>query len=169
MGHRDIAFLRGREGYSYDIKEEAWRRFLTDRGAPPLADRLMIIEQGNATEAIGLAEEASISLFRRKPFPTSIFACNDLMAVGVLKAAARERVAVPAELSVVGHDNTSLAMSGHTHLTSVDLKMSSLGAAAVDLLFHAMQGTDPTPRRVLINPELVVRESTGPIRAGGLR
>ena len=163
LGHRDIGFLRGREGYSYDIKEEAWRRYLTDSGAAPAPDRLIVIEQGNAMEAIGLAEEALAGLFRRGSVPSAIFACNDLMAAGILKAAAREGIAVPGELSVVGHDNTSLAVSGQVHLTSVDLKMRSLGAAAVDLLIHAMGGTDPTPRRVLINPELVVRGSTGPV------
>ncbi len=169
LGHVDIGFLRGREGYSYDIKEEAWRRYLTDLGAAPAPDRLIVIEQGNTTEAIGLAEEASTALFRGKSFPSAIFACNDLMAVGVLKAAAREGIAVPGELSVVGHDNTSLAMSGHVQLTSVDLKMRSLGAAAIDLLIHAMSGKDPTPRKILINPELVVRESTGPISGTSLR
>jgi LacI family transcriptional regulator len=142
---------------------DAWQRYLTDLGAAPASDRLIVIEQGNTIEAIELAERAAAGLFRAKSIPSAIFACNDLMAMGVLKAAAREGIAVPGELSVVGHDNTILSMSGHTQLTSVDLKMRSLGAAAVDLLIHAIKGTDLTLRRVLINPELVVRESTGPV------
>ena len=58
LGHREIAFIRGREGFSYDIKEAAWRRCLADRGFGPAAERLVVIEQGNASEAIGQADEA---------------------------------------------------------------------------------------------------------------
>ena len=49
-------------------------------GAAPKPDRLIVIEQGNTTEAIALAEEAIAPLLRNDPFPSAIFACNDLMA-----------------------------------------------------------------------------------------
>ena len=58
---------------------------------------------------------------------------------------------------MVGHGDTVLALSGRTQLTSVDLKMKSLGGAAADLLFRAIDGGDPEPRQVFIVPELVVR------------
>jgi LacI family transcriptional regulator len=165
LGHREIAFLRGRAGVPYDIKEEAWRSFLSERGIVPSPERLVVIEQGNASEAIGQAEEAMGETLRSASRPTAVFACNDLMARGVVNAASRLGLRIPEDLSVVGHDDTVLAISGRTQLTSVDLKMKSLGGAAVDLLYRAIDGGDPEPRRVFIVPELVVRESTGPVPA----
>jgi len=166
LGHRDIAFVRGREGWSYDVKEAAWRACLGERGIAPAPGRLVVLDQGNTGEAIGLADEAMTALLRARPRPSAVFACNDLMERGVLNAAAREGVRVPQDLSVVGHDNTILALSGRTQITSVDLKMRSLGAAAAELLLHAMEGGDPEPRRVFFVPELVLRESTGPAPGG---
>ena len=86
------------------------------------------------------------------------------MALGALNAARRLGLDVPADISIVGYDNTYLAIGAGTPLTSVDMKMHSLGNAAVDLLFHAMNRRDPEPRRILIKPELVLRASTGPAR-----
>lgn len=167
LGHRDIAFMRGREGFSYDIKEAVWHRCLENAGiiSGSGAGMRIVIERGNESESIGLADEAATLVLKAPGRPSAIFACNDLMARGVLNAASRLNLRVPEDLSVVGHDDTILALSGRTQLTSVDLKMKSLGNAAVDLLYHVMEGRDREPRRVMLVPELVLRESTGPVLA----
>ncbi len=174
LGHRDIAFLRGAEGYTYDLKEEAYRAFLAGRGRKPREERVIEIPQGNAIEAIEQAEErmsASFAEWRRAEGgdrPTALFACNDLMALGSLKAAEHSGIRVPEELSIFGHDNTALAMCGTKTLSSVDLHPRSLGSAAADLLIHAMYDEDKTPRRVLVEPGLVIRESTtAPVSSHG--
>lgn len=158
LGHRDIAFVRGRIGFSYDIKEKAWREALNQLGAPPAEDRLVVVEDGNTEAAIGLVREDLARRFQNGPVPTALFACNDLMAMGALEAATRAGLRVPEDLSIVGHDNTILAF--HGRLTSVDLKMRSLGLAAADLLNHTIEGRDAEPRRVMLVPDLVLREST---------
>lgn len=163
LGHRDIAFVRGRVGFSYDIKEKAWKEALDRIGAAPAADRLVIVEDGNTEAAIGLVREDLTRRFQNGPVPTALFACNDLMAMGALEAAARAGLRVPEDLSIVGHDNTILAF--HGKLTSVDLKMRSLGLAAADLLIHAMEGSDTEPRRVMLVPDLVLRDSTAAPRS----
>jgi LacI family transcriptional regulator len=84
------------------------------------------------------------------------------MALGVMAAANSLGIRIPEELSVIGHDNTALSLACNPPLTSVDLKLKSLGNAAVDLLQHAMNPADPEPRRVLLEPELVIRGSSGP-------
>lgn len=158
LGHRDIAFLRGRLGFSYDIKELAWRDALAKAGSPPSPDRLIVVEDGNTEAAIELVREELLQRFQRHPVPTALFACNDLMAMGALEAAKKAGLRVPEDLSIVGHDNTILAF--HGGLTSVDLKMKSLGLAAADLLNHCIEGKDTEPRRVMFVPDLVLREST---------
>ena len=165
LGHKDICFVRGRVGHSYDIKEAVWRAFRAERGAARADERLVIVPEGNSSQAIFEADEAFTALLAKGKAPSAVFACNDLMARGVLRAIARAGLSVPGDISVCGHDNSVLAISGHIALSTVDLKMRSLGRAAVDLLFRAMDGIDSEPLRVLLSPELVVRDSTGPSSA----
>lgn len=160
LGHRDILFLRGRYGYSYDKKEVVWREALAGGGAAPPPENLIIIEEGNAEAGILETEEKLDSLFKSGRIPTAIFGSNDIMATGALNAARGNGLRIPEDLSIVGHDNTILAASGH--FSSLDLKTQSVGHASIDLLSYAMDGGDTVPRRVIITPELVLRSSTGP-------
>jgi LacI family transcriptional regulator len=170
-GHRKIAFLRGAVGHSYDIKENRWRSFLSDHGRPFRPEYLVTIAQGNTQEAITLARDACAVLLSRAASerPSAIFACNDLMALGAIAASNSLGIKIPQELSVIGHDNTALSLACNPPLSSVDLKLKSLGNAAVDLLQHAMSTTDPEPRRIILEPELVIRDSSGPCRDGADR
>ena len=126
-----------------------------------------MIAQGNTEEAIPLARDACMAVLSRpvEERPSAIFACNDLMALGVMAASSSLGIRIPQELSIIGHDNTSLSLASNPPLSSVDLKLKSLGNAAVDLLLHAMSPTDREPRRILLEPELVVRGSSGPCLA----
>jgi LacI family transcriptional regulator len=144
----------------YDSKEEVWREALAAAGAPPPPENRIVIANGNAEDGILEAEEKVDALLRSGRVPTAIFGCNDIMATGALNAARRNGIAVPERLSIVGHDNTILAASGR--FTSVDLKIQSVGHASIDLLLHAMNGEDKEPRRLIISPELVFRNSTAP-------
>jgi DNA-binding LacI/PurR family transcriptional regulator len=165
LGHRDIFFLRGRYGHSYDSKEAVWREMLTESGSPSSPEALVVIEEGNAEEGIIETEERLDAVFKEGRVPSAIFGCNDIMATGALNAARKNGIDVPESLSIVGHDNTILAAS--SHLTSVDLKTASVGHASIDLLTYVMDGTDSEPRRMILTPDLVIRSSTGPYRDRG--
>lgn len=165
LGHNKIAFVRGLVGHSYDIKEGVWREALGGVDDKTRERLLVKIPDGNSADAIAETESAIGVLLGGSERPTAIFACNDLMARGALKAAVKAGVSVPRELSVCGHDDSILATSGSVGLTSVDLKMKSQGRSAVDLLFHVMEGEALDPKRVLIDPELIIRDSTGPVLA----
>jgi DNA-binding LacI/PurR family transcriptional regulator len=181
LGHRDILFLRGPNApvssiattqadrpssrgpnsNSYDSKEEVWREALAAVGSPPPPESRIVIAKGNMEEGILETEERIDALFSSGRVPTAIFGCNDIMATGALNAARKHGIPVPERLSVVGHDNTILAASGR--ITSVDLKTQSVGHASIDLLLHAMSEEDKEPRRLIISPDLVIRNSTGPV------
>jgi DNA-binding LacI/PurR family transcriptional regulator len=163
LGHRDVFFLRGRLGNTYDSKELVWRESLAAVGCPPPPENRLVVENGNTEEGILESEELLDGLFKEGRVPTAIFACNDIMATGAVNAARANGIAVPERLSIVGHDNTILAASGR--FSSVDLKTQSVGHASIDLLAYAMGGADTEPRRLIITPELVLRGSTGPARS----
>ncbi len=88
-GHRNIAFLRGFHGHSFDIKETCWRNFLEMRGFPPEPEQLIVISGGNTDNAIKLASEACTQVLSvpSPGRPSAIFACNDLMALGAISSA----------------------------------------------------------------------------------
>ncbi|MDC7240422.1 MAG: LacI family DNA-binding transcriptional regulator [Spirochaetales bacterium] len=162
QGHRRISFLRGHHGYSFDIKENSWRAYLESRGSSPLDEDMIVIQGGNTDTAIQDAMDACRKILSGCSRPTAIFACNDLMAIGAMTAARSLNMSIPEDLSIIGHDNTNLTISTYPALTSVDMKLGSLGNAAVDLFDHAASSRDTEPRKVLIEPDLVIRGSSGP-------
>jgi LacI family transcriptional regulator len=160
LGHRDVLFLRGPLGNTFDSKEAVWREALEAVGAAPPPENRIVVDEGNTEDGILETEERLDAMFRSGRVPTAIFGCNDIMATGALNAARRNGIGIPDRLSLVGHDNTILAASGR--FTSVDLKTQSVGHASIDLLLHAMNTVDKEPRRLIISPELAYRNSTGP-------
>lgn len=161
-GHRTIAFLRGAHGFSYQIKEKCWRDFLAVKGLTPREEHCIVISEGNTEDAIPLVLEKCNDLMSKDKSerPSAIFACNDLMASGLLFSAKSHGLKIPEDLTIFGHDNTSVSKHSFPPLSTVDLKLSSLGNAAVDLLLHAMNPEDPEPRRIFLEPELIVRGSS---------
>lgn len=99
--------------------------------------------------------------------PTAIFACNDLLAVGAIQAAKQLGLRVPEDLSVIGFDNTILALVSGPTLTTVAQPLESLGKAAINLIVQELEGEQEPIQRVIMSPRLVVRESTAPPPAPG--
>ncbi len=95
--------------------------------------------------------------------PTAVFACNDLLAIGVLKEARSAGLSIPRDLSVVGFDNTMLADICHPTLTSIAQPLREMTEQAMILLNQAIDNPEMPRRKIMLMPELVVRHSTGPV------
>lgn len=99
--------------------------------------------------------------------PDGIFALNDLVAIGVVNQLSRMgRVAIPDDISVVGHDDIDFAAMAVVPLTTVRQPIEALASTAVRLaLDEANEGVGHAHRHLQFTPELIVRESsTAPIR-----
>ena len=94
--------------------------------------------------------------------PTAIFAGNDTLAIGALRAVADAGLSA-AEVSVVGYDDMDLARHPLLSLTTVDQFGERMGAEAIDLLMERIDGTRAEPQHITISPELRVRSSTRPV------
>jgi LacI family transcriptional regulator len=95
--------------------------------------------------------------------PTAIFAGNDMIGFGVLRAAAERNINVPGELSVIGFDDIELSRYVYPPLTTVGQSIRELGENAAALLLSRIA----TPRQGsaeqrIVAPRIVQRESTGP-------
>lgn len=112
------------------------------------------------------AYELAVERIRRWAGPrTAVFAANDEMAAGVLAAAQARGVRVPDELIVVGFDDTRVAQMTRPALTTVRVPMARMGAEALSLLIERVADPQRPPVRLVLEPQLVVRESCGAVRA----
>jgi LacI family transcriptional regulator len=154
LGHRRIGFIVGHPNHTAsDLRLFGYRRALDRAG---LSFEPKFVRPGAFDFTSG--EAAADALLDLPNRPTAIFASNDDMAAGVLTVAHRRGLAVPADLSVAGFDDTALASQLWPPLTTVRQPTRDMAYAAASLLFDA---ADEMVHRHLPH-ELVIRASTGP-------
>jgi DNA-binding LacI/PurR family transcriptional regulator len=83
------------------------------------------------------------------------------MAAGILDAAVAAGLSIPANLGIVGFDDTRIARMTRPQLTTVRVPMSRMGATAIELLCQRLADPQQPARRIALQPELVVRQSCG--------
>lgn len=152
LGHRRIGFVVGERSYATSGQRlSGYLRGLADAG---IAVDLDYIRQGEFDFASGKA--AADALLDLPVPPTAIFAASDDMAAGVLVAAHRRGIGVPAMLSVAGFDDAPLAQIVWPPLTTIRQPVRRLAHEAADLLLMSVEAVE---RR--LDHALIVRESTG--------
>jgi len=167
QGRRTIAIITGPLTW-WEARERlaGWQRGLAQGNRVQTPD---LIYEGDWSAACG--ERALRQLLARRPDIDAIFACNDQIALGVLRASHFVGRHVPDDLAVVGFDNMPESAFFMPSLTSVRQHLSDLGCIAVQELHKAIearaQTTAPEPAIRLITPELIVRESST-LRAAGV-
>ena len=153
LGHRTVTHLAGPQDWlDARARVEGWRAELRESGAP--AGELI---QGDWNADCGY--EVGQELARRGA-PTAVFAANDQLALGLLRAFHEGGVAVPAEVSVVGFDDIMGSAHFIPPLTTVRQDFTALGRRCLEMLRSAMasEELDHTP----VVPSLVIRASSGP-------
>jgi DNA-binding LacI/PurR family transcriptional regulator len=156
LGHTRIAHIDGGSGAGASVRREGYLRAMRQLG---LADNILTVD-GAFTENGGY--RAAGEILKQSPLPTAIFAANDISAIGALKALEEAGLHTPADVSVVGYDNTSLAALPQISLTSVQQFGSDIGRLGMECVFERIEGARSTPRHEVVAPTLVVRSSTGP-------
>lgn len=143
----------------------------------PSADRVVGYRQALAAAGIPIDEslilkgdfryeggwQAAHQLLTMGEPPTAIFACNDLMAIGVITAARELGHQVPAELSIVGFDDIALASYANPPLTTIAQPRYEMGVLAARMLLERMCEPEMPYRRRVLETSLLVRKSTAPV------
>ncbi|WP_371482774.1 LacI family DNA-binding transcriptional regulator [Kitasatospora sp. NBC_00315] len=96
---------------------------------------------------------------------TGIICASDPLALGAVRAVRRAGLSVPADVSVIGYDDSAFMTCTDPPLTTVRQPIEAMGRAAVELLAGEIAGVKVTHDELLFEPELVVRGSTAPARA----
>jgi len=121
---------------------------------------LTVFETSATTVLEGRRAGEEINALPRDKRPTALFAANDLVAIGLLQAlVATGSLRVPEDIAIVGYDDIDFATSAIVPLTSIRQPSALMGETALKLLSE--EALDPTrkPRRVVFQPELVIRDS----------
>jgi LacI family transcriptional regulator len=164
LGHRRIGCISGPSNVTPSAdRVTGYRQALSDADVP-IEEPLIF--RGDFHPETGWA--AASELLRRPDAPTAIFACNDLMAIGVLRAAAELARRVPADLAVVGFDDIELAAFTEPRLTTVRQPTTEMGRRAVELLIDRIGSRDRPSRREIFPTTLTIRASCGGARIGDL-
>lgn len=157
LGHQRIAFLRGESSFSYDLKENIYLD-IADKNELDY-EHVIRIKHGNSIEGAEESKEEVMKLINSKERPTAIFACNDLMAVGVMSACNDLGLKIPEDMSIIGFDNTLLSKISHPKLTTVDLKMEEVGRKAAEKMLDVIDNKESRRVKVVLNTSLIVRDS----------
>jgi LacI family transcriptional regulator, galactose operon repressor len=158
LGHRRIAHVSGPRGWAAtEERIEGYHAALAAAGVLPSPE---LVLEGDFESPSGHAA-AEIFLSLPEP-PTAIFAANDNMAVGALRAARERGLSVPDDLSIVGFDDAELARIVTPALTTVRQPLAELGRTSVSLLMRIIDGQSVEALRVELGTRLVVRSSTRP-------
>ena len=106
------------------------------------------------------ATQASVELLRRPERPTAVFAFNDVLAAGVIKAATRLGLRVPDDVAVVGFDDSSSCTLLTPELSSVHVDCRRMGEICLEQLTALLNGDTEVPRLTIVPVSLRTRASS---------
>jgi LacI family transcriptional regulator len=161
LGHLRIACIAGPSQLTPSAERVlGYRRALAEAGLP--VDEGLIVPGDFRYEG---GESAMWRLLRMEWPPTAVFCCNDLMAIGALRAIRTAGLLVPRDVSVAGFDDIRLASAMWPSLTTVAQPIVELATRSVEALIGRMQGKpmlEPM-ERVVLATKLIVRDSCAPL------
>jgi DNA-binding LacI/PurR family transcriptional regulator len=162
LGHRQIAFMRGQE-FSSDSASR-WRAILQAArtlGIRVQSELTIRLDRDLQSPELGYPGVQQL-LMQRRDF-TAVLCFNDISAIGCVRALHDAGLKVPEDVSVLGFDDIQSASYCVPSLTTIRQPLQQMGSLAANLLLKKM-AKKRQPETVKVDPELVIRESTGPAR-----
>ena len=158
LGHTRIGFITGHRNHkAVGNRFLGYKAGLKECGLEFAAD---LVAAGD--NSIDSGEAGAIELLRLAQRPTAIFAANDDMAFGVIRAADSLGIAVPAQLSVAGFDDIALARQVRPALTTVRQPLAEMTERAAQMLIEEKVAGGPSSETEIVSASLQIRDSTGP-------
>lgn len=160
LGHTQIAHIAGPQQFS--TGNDRYRGFLTAMEAEGLIpDPDLIAFCDGFSEEEG--RKAYLELLKRGKSFTAVIAANDLLALGVYDALEEKGLRCPDDISVTGFNDMPFVDKLRPPLTTIHIPHYKMGAEAARILLNKLHGVVPSDQSILLEPELIVRGSTGAI------
>jgi DNA-binding LacI/PurR family transcriptional regulator len=163
LGHRKIAFMRG-QPFSSD-SDERWKSLVAvaERFDLEVKPKLMVsLDRDMTSPELGYPA-VQMLLASNEPF-TAIVAFNDISAIGAIRALKDANPRVPEDVSVIGFDDIQAAAFTMPRLTTINQSLEEIGRRAAQTLLNRIHNSAPSRDEIMIEPELIVRESTWNVR-----
>lgn len=173
LGHRKIAFMRGPKAIpDSEVRWKAIQQAARETGIkldPDLVTRLdagsWSVRSGRHPMAPEIGYKPMQALLASTRNFTAVFCFNDIAAIGAIRALKDARLSVPGDVSVVGFDDILSAAYITPSLTTVRQPLYEMGQKGAQILLARIADREKKfPSEIVMQPELVVRESTGPAR-----
>jgi LacI family transcriptional regulator len=160
LGHRELVYVGDPDGRpQMAARLEGFAESVAGCSVDILRESDWSLERGRAAARV-LVETPSASR------ATAVFCANDSLAIGLVQELVANGIRVPQDVAVVGYDDIEWAESSTVPLTTIRQQRAELSRVAVRLVMAEMiQGQRHEHEHVLLDPELVVRASTGPVRS----
>lgn len=158
LGHREIGYFYVPE---YANSEKRLKQFSRTLQESHLSDVCLRLVEGDWTEIGGYF--AMKKLLAEHPSVTAIFAGNDSMALGALRALSEAGISVPERISVIGFDGIPQSMAAVPPLTTFQVDVHAMVEAACMMLFHLLSGGSCEGMQTTVSAKFLLRNSTGPV------
>jgi len=156
MGHKKILYLAGIEGTRTNQERE--KGYLSALKEAHISWKKELTADFRLDTAYQKIIQYWPQLKNSDELPTAIFAANDLMAIGVLKAFAQLKVQVPKDVSIIGFDNIPFSDCTYPPLTTVSQPTYLMGEKAVEILIKVIEGKK-SEKSIQLEAELIHRNS----------
>ena len=159
LGHRRIAFMRG----PHAIPDSEYRWESIQQVASEIDSAGWSTEKGQHPMAPEIGYKPMQGLLEKSRDFTAIFCFNDISAIGAIRALKDAGLRVPEDVSVVGFDDIQSAAYSTPSLTTVRQPLFEMGQRGAKVLLDRIANREASyPAEIVMAPELVIRESTGP-------
>ena len=156
-GHKKIACINSTLSNNYAFhRERAFRDCLKKAGLPIREDWVMHLPDVDFNVAVG----SIAALFDSNELPDAFFCVSDVFAASVIRLANERNIHVPKDISVVGFDDIDLATMTTPKITTIRQPAYQLGWQASNLLIEQIENPTESVRRIILNTDLIVRDST---------
>ncbi|NSW89431.1 MAG: LacI family DNA-binding transcriptional regulator [Firmicutes bacterium] len=160
LGHKRIGMITCKNNFVSTIQRKAgYKKAIEDAG---LVFDPSLIKYGNYSFKSGI-KAAKQFLLMHGNIPTAVFAISDVMAIGAIRGFKEKGVKVPDDISVIGFDGISYAEMYNPTLTTISQPQYELGCESMKLLLMHIRREVSEPRNVILEHELIIRESTGKV------
>lgn len=156
LGCKKIAIINGPSEYKYARDRFAGYKFSLKEAGLDFFPRFLITAEVNHNSAFS----AAMQLLSRPVLPDAVFASSDVFALATVRAAYQNHIQIPGDMMVTGFDNIEFSALTVPSITTVNQPRQQLGFSAAELLLEKIENPEAAVRHLVLNTELIIREST---------
>lgn len=157
LGHRKIAFIGGPLNISSrKEREQGWRQAQTDHNLP--INESFVVTTSTTREG---GSNAIRQLLQLPDKPTACLCFNDVVAFGTMLGLQSMNLQPGRDFAVIGFDDVAESAMTQPSLTTMSVSPRQIGEVAVQLLLDLIETPDQMPRKIILQPQIVIRESCG--------